>query len=127
MAGRLEILKEMLETTRRIAAAAEVLCLPGEEKNEEAARSVAEITELIAVRQRIIDDLEKIAPKDTADERESVLLLTEIEELNERAGRLLIAHREELARSLRRMREGKQVLAYLKHTQTTGRFLDHHK
>ncbi|MEW6181608.1 MAG: hypothetical protein AB1500_00305 [Bacillota bacterium] len=127
MAGRLAILKEMLETTRRLAAAAEGLCLPAEEKNEEAARPVDEIMELLATRQKLIDDLKECAPENTADGQESILLQAEIGELNEWAGGLLIAHREELARLLRQMREGKNVLAYLKHAQTTGRFLDDRK
>lgn len=127
MAKRPELLLEMREITKKMAILAEKLHPLKEADIEETARILAEISKLLADRQRIIEEIDSSNSAGTLDDQESLRIKAEIKELNEQVGKVLNDRYKELAESVHRLREGKQVLAYLTHTQTTGLFLDRRK
>lgn len=123
MAERLALLREMLETTRKMVTVADGLYPT---KAEEDSPALAEMTELLAARQRIIEELDADSTTNTIGEQQEISqILAETQEINARVGKVLDARREDLAGLLRQLREGRKVLAYLQQPASgTGVVLD---
>ena len=126
MGEQAAILREMLAVTHKIHAKVKEL---GSRSAEEGLPVLAEIEELLVSREDLINRLKTLKPSNLlvapADHDQ---LLAEVRDLNGEISKELSAKREELAASLRKVREGKKALASVREfSARKGKLLDYRK
>ncbi|HIE13261.1 MAG TPA: hypothetical protein EYP63_07560 [Desulfotomaculum sp.] len=113
MGRQTAILRELLRVTQKMHAKVQEI---GSHALPEQLPLLFVLRELLANRQELIDRLKTLSPEASAGEppEERGQLLAALRELNTTVAAELSARREELAASLRKVRQGKEALTSLR-------------